>query len=114
MRPKEPIPLKYPIRGPVDVNIKCAGNATGRSTDMVNSSALSADLPKQPAEYDGEVIVEAEDMDYKNIKSCVLDLTVGIQMRGGNAGNGFMDMGTNTAGSLRHTVNIHKAIVVIR
>lgn len=101
--------LEISHQGPVDVSIKCAGNATGRSTDMVNSSALSADLPKQPAEYDGEVIVEAEDMDYKNIKSCVLDPYGWYPDERGNAGNGFMDMGTNTAGSLRHTVNIHKA-----
>ena len=101
--------LEISHQGPVDVSIKCAGNATGRSTDMVNSSALSADLPKQPAEYDGEVIVEAEDMDYKNIKSCVLDPYDWYPDERGNAGNGFMDMGTNTAGSLRHTVNIHKA-----
>src|SRR5574344_2708495 len=38
--------LEISHQGPVDVSIKCAGNATGRSTDMVNSSALSADLPK--------------------------------------------------------------------
>lgn len=86
--------------GPVDVKINCAGSNTGRSTDVVSSSTLAT--PQQPSEYRGDVIIEAEDMDYKSIKSCVLDPYNLYPSVRGHAGNGFMDMGTSTSGSLRH------------
>lgn len=95
--------------GPVDVTISCAGSATERSTDVLSDTPLSADLPKQPADYYGEIIIEAEDMDYKSIQSCVTDPYGWYPNVRGHAGNGFMDMGTNTAGSLRHTINIKHA-----
>ena len=95
--------------GPVDVSIKCSGNGVNRSSDVVSSSALSADLPKQPAEYAGDIIAEAEDMDYKDIKSCVVDPYGWYPDERGNAGNGFVDMGTSTTGSLRHVVNVKRA-----
>ena len=95
--------------GPVDVTISCAGSATERSADVLSDTPLSADLPKQPADYYGEIIIEAEDMDYKSIQSCVTDPYGWYPNVRGHAGNGFMDMGTNTAGSLRHTINIKHA-----
>lgn len=101
--------LNISHNGPVDVSISCAGNATERSTDVLSDTPLSADLPKQPAEYYGEIIIEAEDMDYKNIQSCVTDPYGWYPNVRGHAGNGFMDMGTNTTGSLRHTINIKHA-----
>ena len=57
--------------GPVDVTVNCSGAATERRTDLAASSPLQ--LPKQPEDYYGEIIIEAEDMDYKNIKKCVVD-----------------------------------------
>ena len=95
--------------GPVDLSIKCSGNAIDRSSDVVNSTALSADLPKQPSDYSGDIIAEAEDMDYKDIKSCVLDPYGAYPNERGNAGNGFVDMGASTTGSLRHVVNVKRA-----
>ena len=95
--------------GPVDLSIKCSGNAINRSSDVVSSTALSADLPKQPSDYSGDIIAEAEDMDYKDIKSCVLDPYGAYPNERGNAGNGFVDMGTSTTGSLRHVVNVKRA-----
>ncbi len=95
--------------GPVDVSIKCAGNATDRSTDMVDDTPLTADLPKQPETYHGPVTIEAEDMDYKNITSCVTDPYGRYPNERGHAGNGFMDMGTNTAGTLRHEMVMKQA-----
>ncbi|HRN16069.1 MAG TPA: glycosyl hydrolase family 98, partial [Xylanibacter oryzae] len=95
--------------GPVNVSIKCSGNGVDRSSDVVSSSALSADLPKQPNEYYGEIVAEAEDMDYKDIKSCVVDPYGLYPNERGNAGNGFIDMGTSTTGSLRHVVNVKRA-----
>ncbi len=48
-------------------------------------------------------------MDYKNIKSCVTDPYGWYPNVRGHAGNGFMDMGTNTAGALMHEQKINKA-----
>lgn len=90
--------------GPVDVSIFCSGSAVGRDTDILPSSAL--DLPKQPDDYYGEIIIEAEDMNYKNIKSCVTDPYGWYPSVKGHAGNGFMDMGSNTQGALTHTLEI--------
>ena len=93
--------------GPVDVSISCQGNGTDRRTDVVSHLAL--EIPKQPETYHGPIIVEAEDMDYKNIKSCVLDPYNAYPSVRGHAGNGFMDMGNNTTGSLRHVQNFNQA-----
>ncbi len=90
--------------GPVDVTINCTGNATGRATDYLPSSAL--ELPKQPDDYFGEITIEAEDMNYKSIKSCVTDPYGWYPNVRGHAGNGFMDMGSNSAGALTHTIDI--------
>ncbi len=95
--------------GPVDVTIRCAGTATDRSTDCVDDTPLTADMPKQPEPYDGPVTIEAEDMDYRNIKSCVTDPYYVYPDMRGYAGNGFMDMGTNTSAVLRHEMTIRKA-----
>ena len=101
--------LNVSHNGPVDVSISCAGAATERSTDVLSDTPLSADLPKQPEDYYGEIIIEAEDMDYKSIQSCVTDPYGWYPNVRGHSGNGFMDMGTNTAGSLRHTIKIKHA-----
>ncbi len=93
--------------GPVDVSIHCAGSASDLRIDTVSTTAL--ELPKQPVEYKGPIIVEAEDMDYKNIKSCVLDPYNAYPSVRGHAGNGFMDMGTSTSGALRHVLTHARA-----
>ena len=92
--------------GPIEVNINCSGNGTDRLTDMVDDTPLSADLPQQPEEYYGELIKEAENMDYRNIKSCVTNPYAWYPNVRGHAAMGFMDMGTNTSGSLRDSVFI--------
>ncbi len=98
--------LEVKHNGPVDVTVNCSGAATDRSTDLLSDAELSLDLPKQPEDYKGEIIIEAEDMDFKSIKSCVTDPYGWYPNVRGHAGNGFADMGTNTSGSLRHRINI--------
>ena len=95
--------------GPVDVTIRCQGAATDRPTDVLPCTPLTADLPKQPQPFAGAVTIEAEDMDYKNVQSCVTDPYTWYPNVRGHAGNGFIDMGTNTTGALRHTINITQA-----
>lgn len=95
--------------GPMDIVVSCQGSATERDTDVLSDSELSLDLPKQPEAYHGEIIIEAEDMDFKNIRSCVTDPYGRYPSVRGHAGNGFMDMGTNTTGALRHNLNLKEA-----
>ena len=98
--------LKVSHMGPVDLTLYCEGAATDRASDILDSTALDLDLPKQPEDYYGEIIIEAEDMDYKNIASCVTDPYGWYPSVRGHAGNGFMDMGTSTSGALRHEIKI--------
>ena len=92
--------------GPVDISINCHGNGTDRLTDVVDTTPLTENLPQQPEEFRGKIVIEAEDMDYKSIKSCVTDPYNWYPNVRGHAGNGFADMGTNTDGSLRHNQSL--------
>ena len=94
--------------GPVDIIINCTGNGTEKSSETLASTPLSADLPKQPEAYHGEIIIEAEDMDFRSIKSCVTDPYGWYPSVRGHAGNGFADMGSNSSGSLRHTLTLRE------
>jgi hypothetical protein len=75
----------------------------GKLADAPSITPLG--IPQQPEDFHGKIIIEAEDMDYKSIKSCVTDPYGWYPTVFGHAGNGFMDMGTNTNGSLRHQLN---------
>lgn len=95
--------------GPVDVTVNCSGTAINRRTDCLPSEALTADMPVQPQSYNGPVTIEAEDMDYRNIAACI---TNPYYTRGsvfGHSGNGFIETGNNTNGSLRHQIRMKKA-----
>ena len=89
--------------GPVDLTINCAGAETDRRTDVAPSTAL--EIPKQPEAYEGTVILEAEDLNYKNISQCVTFPYGSHPNVRGHSGNGFMIMGTNTAGALTARYN---------
>lgn len=92
--------------GPVDLTVSCSGNATDRKTDVLPAEPL-IDLPVQPEEYYGDIIIEAEDMDYKNISSCCTNPYNSYPNVRGHAGNGFIVTGNNTAGALRRTLEIN-------
>ncbi|MCR5456057.1 MAG: glycosyl hydrolase family 98 [Bacteroidales bacterium] len=92
--------------GPVDINIQCSGNNTRTNT----AAAIKAlPLPKQPEEYHGAITIEAEDMDYKNIKSCCTNPYNSYPSIIGHAGNGLVDFGNKTTGSLRHQLTLKSA-----
>ena len=95
--------------GPVDVTVNCKGTATNRKIDYLPSEALTADMPVQPAAYSGPVTIEAEDMDYKAIGACVTNPYYSRSKVRGHSGNGFMEMGRNAGGSLRHRIKMDKA-----
>lgn len=91
--------------GAVDVTIKCSGKAErDASLPVIEQKALP--MPNLPELYRGPIIIEAEDMDFKSIKSCVTDPYGWYPNVRGHAGNGFMDMGTNSSGALRHKLNL--------
>ena len=93
-------------RGGVDLSISCSGaNDRSAATDAIALQPLP--LPVQPALSRSEILIEAEDMDFKSIASCVTDpYGWGYRSVIGHAGNGFMDMGTNSAGALRHQLKL--------
>lgn len=91
--------------GGVDLVIKTPGDDEPEGKLADASAITPLGIPQQPEAYKGEIIIEAEDMDYKNIKSCVTDPYGWYPSVRGHAGNGFADMGTNTSGSLRHQLN---------
>lgn len=98
--------------GPCDLTIACAGEESNRSTDYLPSTALDAASIKQPTSYATDLTIEAEDMDYKNIASCVTHQYNwnGGQLRNirGHSAMGFQMMGTNNAASLRWSGTINK------
>ena len=89
--------------GPITLSINCTGS---NERSLTAETPQPLELPKQPEPYLGEVIIEAEDMDYKNITSCVTDPYNWYPNVRGHAGNGFMDMGYNTAAALRHQLSL--------
>ena len=93
--------------GGADVSIGCTGNATEREADI--HPIVTLPQPVQPAPYHGEIIAEAEDMDYKSVKSSTTSPYNSHPNVRGHAGNGFVEMGTNTAGALRHQLNLSEA-----
>ncbi len=93
--------------GPVDLTINCTGAETDRRTDVASSAAL--EIPKQPEAYEGTEILEAEDLNYKNISSCITFPYGSHPSVRGHSGNGFMVMGSNTAGALKAVFNAPSA-----
>ena len=93
--------------GAIDIDINCSGNDTERLTDTLAVAQL--EMPKQPEEYRGPVVIEAEDMDFKNVKSNVTDPYNWYPNVRGHAGNGFVETGTSTSGAITCTYNCKEA-----
>ena len=91
--------LEVKHNGPIDVSI-----VTDPAAEQPSAAALP--LPQQPEAWHGAVIIEAEDMDYKSVNACVTDPYGRYPSVRGHAGNGFIDTGTNKAGSLRHQLKL--------
>ena len=93
--------------GPVDLTIQCVGNGTDRLTDVLPSNALP--IPQQPAEYNGPIVIEAENMDYKSVKSVALTNSGWCAPDYMEfAGMGYVEMGTSTSAALRHQLKLAK------
>ncbi len=88
--------------GPVDIIIYCTGENDRSNVEEAAIEVEPLELPKQPEEWNGEILIEAEDMDYKDVKSCCVDPFGWYPNVIGHSGNGFVDMGTKTTAALRH------------
>lgn len=94
--------LEVTHMGPVDIILNCAGSAARKETPEV----VPLPLPVQPEPYTGPIIIEAEDMDYKSVKKHTTNPYGDYPTIVGHTGNGFVDMGTNQAASLRHQLTL--------
>ena len=93
--------------GPLDLTIQCEGDATDRLTDTLPYEALP--LPKQPEPLVCPIIIEAENMDYKNVKSVALTHSGWwAQDYSDFSAMGYVEMGTNTAAALRHQLTLQQ------
>ena len=96
--------------GALDVTINCTGAATERSTDLASSEPLTEDMPKQPEDYNGEIIIEAENLDRKDVGSVALTHSGWwAQNVKDFAGMGYVDLGTKSTAALRHQLKLNKA-----
>ena len=93
--------------GPVELSIQCAGNGNDKANAKLNpNSSLSLNLPAQPSDYYGDLIHEAEDMDYKSVGRLVTHQYNQARNYRGHSGMGMVEMGSNTAGSLRDSIYV--------
>ena len=93
--------------GPVDITINCSGAATDRLTDVLPHEALP--IPQQPEPFVGPIIIEAENMDYKSVKSVALTHSGWCAPDYSEfAGMGYVEMGTNTGAALRHQLKLQQ------
>ncbi len=90
--------------GAVKVTINCTGEATNRQTDVIPLVAL--EQPKQPEPFKGRIIIEAEDMDRKNVNHKLTNSGWWAQDYKDFAGLGFIETQANTDCALRHYLKL--------
>lgn len=95
--------------GPVEVTVFCQGSADRKDANDAIPADYNLPIPKQPQPFKGSVIIEAENMDYKNVKNVAFTHS-GWWAPDYNqfAGLGYVEMGTNTQASLRHELNLNE------
>ena len=96
--------------GPLDLTVNCQGDTDRSETPAPILSATALPQPKQPEAFNGPIIVEAENMDYKSVKSVALTHS-GWWAQDYNefAGMGYVEMGTSASASLRHQLKLNAA-----
>ena len=95
--------------GPVELRINCTGAATSELTDaLAEPEALPK--PKQPSPFVGKIVIEAENMDYKSVKSVALTHSGWCAPDYAEfAGMGYVEMGTSTSAALKHQLKLQQA-----
>ncbi|MCR4957188.1 MAG: glycosyl hydrolase family 98 [Prevotella sp.] len=93
--------------GPCNLTIECSGAATDRRTDVLPVEELP--IPQQPEAFVGPIVIEAENMDYKNVKSVALTHSGWCAPDYSEfTGMGYVEMGTNTTAALRHQLKLQQ------
>ena len=93
--------------GPCDVIISCSGEGTDRLTDAIAVEQLP--IPQQPEPFFGPIVIEAENMDYKSVRSVALTHSGWWAPDYSEfTGMGYVEMGTNTAAALRHQLKLQQ------
>jgi len=93
--------------GPLTLSVACKGAAQREATDLLPSEPLP--LPQQPASFKGNIIIEAENMDYKSVENVVLTNPDGwAEDMMDFAGMGYVEMGTSTSAALRHQLTLNE------
>lgn len=93
--------------GAVSLTVNCEGDATDRLTDVLPVQKLTT--PDKAAAVKDRIIIEAENLDRKNIQSVSLTHSGWwAQDMEEFAGMGYIQTGTNTQGSLRHQLKVTK------
>ncbi len=96
--------------GPLDLTVNCKGDADRSGMNDAIPSDFALTLPKQPESFKGPIIIEAENMDYKNVGRVALthsgwwapDYSEFSAM-------GFVEMGSNSKAALQHKLNLSEA-----
>lgn len=93
--------IKVSHNGAVELDVKCAGKATGRLTDIPGADIVA---PAVPPVYMGPRQYEGECFDYKNVGRCVTNgVNSGVK---GYTAQGYMDFGTKSTAMVKDTVNV--------
>lgn len=92
--------------GPVSLTVNCTGNVDRSAVATTAIPLRPTEQPKQPVLYRGPIIIEAEDMDFKEINGYCAEAIFYYPNVRNHSGMGFVDMGTNSNGSLRHFLNL--------
>ena len=90
--------------GPALLSIKCTGEGTDRMTDILPADTLA--LPKQPEPFKGPIIIEAENMDYKNVNVALTHSGWWAQEYKDFAAMGYVETYENANSSLRHSLKL--------
>jgi hypothetical protein len=99
--------LSVTHKGPYDISIQCSGANDRGSQPAV---ARSLGIPQQPAANTLPIIIEAEDMDTKNVSGITITNSGWyVPDMQEFAGNGYVTMGASKSGSLRHQLKLQQS-----
>ncbi|MEL4891433.1 glycoside hydrolase family 98 domain-containing protein [Xanthomonas protegens] len=96
--------LRVAHNGPLDINVRCTGNASGR---LSGAPIASVQAPQAPPAYTGVQQYEAEHFDFRNIRSLVANGVSGSVRN--YQGLGYVDFGTSPVASVRDDIRVTDA-----
>ncbi|MDE6381223.1 MAG: glycosyl hydrolase family 98 [Muribaculaceae bacterium] len=96
--------------GPLDISVFCKGEADRAEAKDAIPSESALKVPKQPEALVCPIIIEAENMDYRNVKNVAFTHSGWwAQDYSEFAGLGYVEMGSDKQASLRHQLRLMEA-----